>query len=500
MNAALTESARENRSRPSGWNGEMVRAAFQKAAESRQWTAGYRSMDVDRIACDAVRLSAPLPAGLRGTLFRNGPARHERGGERYGHRWDGDGMLQQFHFTDRGVSHVGQFIHTEKYNAETASARFLLSAFGTHIPGSDTAPDPIDAANVANISVLHFAGELLALWEPGSAYRIDPATLSTLGVKVWHPSLAGRPFSAHPRVEADGTLWNFGADPLNGELTIYCVARTGELIRSHVASLSQLPPIHDFATTGNHLVFLLSPLVLSKERLDGGASFAEACQWLPRQGMRALTIDKRDWSERFYDLPPGCLFHVANAWEDGNGTIRMHYMRADNPMSMIAGWSVMRGEYRHQEGARLTEVILDPARGKVTQTTVGELESEFPSIEASEVGREYTRILCLERTSGRAVGSPGYDQVAIVDVDSGRRQQFTYGDDWLVEEHIYADDPGSTRSRWILGMALDLLAKQSVINVFDANHLGDGPVAQARLDRSLPLGLHGNFRSSRADL
>ena len=88
----------------------------------------------------------------------------------------------------------------------------------------------------------------------------------------------------------------------------------------------------------------------------------------------------------------------------------------------------------------------------------------------------------------------------MVDVDSGRRQQFTYGDDWLVEEHIYADDPGSTRSRWILGMALDLRAKQSVINVFDANHLGDGPVAQIRLDRSLPLGLHGNFRSSRADL
>ena len=112
MNAASTESARENKSRPSGWKGEMVHAAFQKAAESRPWTEGYRSMDVDRIACDAVRLSAPLPAGLRGTLFRNGPARHERGGERYGHRWDGDGMLQQFHFTDRGVSHVGQFIHT----------------------------------------------------------------------------------------------------------------------------------------------------------------------------------------------------------------------------------------------------------------------------------------------------------------------------------------------------------------------------------------------------
>lgn len=487
-----------DRSRAPGWNGEMIRAAFDRAAESRPWTAGYRSLDVDRIACDQVALTAPLPAGLRGTFFRNGPARHERGGQRYGHRWDGDGMLQQFRFTDRGVSHVGQFIHTEKYNAETASERFLLSAFGTHVPGSDAAPDPIDAANVANISVIHFAGELLALWEPGSAYRIDPASLSTLGAKVWHPTLAGRPFSAHPRVEADGTLWNFGADPLSGELTIYCVARSGELTRSHVSRLVQLPPVHDFATTSNHLVFLLSPLVLSKERLEGGASFAEACQWLPQLGMRVLTIDKRDWSEQFYELPPGCLFHVANAWEDDQGTIRLHYMRADSPMSMIAGWSVMRGEYRHQEGARLTELVLNPESGSATQSAVGELESEFPAVEASEVGLACTRILCLERTAGRPADMPGYDQVATIDVSNGRRQQFTYGDNWLVEEHIYADDPGSARSRWILGMALDLRAKQSVINVFDANHLGDGPVTQARLDRALPLGLHGTFRSLQA--
>ena len=258
MGTTTTGPARADRSRSPGWNGEGLRAAFAKAAESRPWTAGYQSLDVDRIASDAVHLSAPLPAGLRGTLFRNGPARHERGGQRYGHRWDGDGMLQQFQFTDQGVSHVGQFIHTEKYKAEAASDRFLVSAFGTHVPGSVAAPDPIDAVNVANISVLHFAGELLALWEPGSAYRIDPVSLSTLGVKDWHPSLAGRPFSAHPRLEGDGTLWNFGANPLKDELTLYCIARSGELIASHVSRISQLPPIHDFATTSNHLVFLLS--------------------------------------------------------------------------------------------------------------------------------------------------------------------------------------------------------------------------------------------------
>jgi len=499
MSSATKEWARPDRPRTPGWNGELLHSGFQKACESRSWTAGYRSLDMDRIACDTVPLSAPLPDGLRGTFYRNGPARHERGGQRYGHQWDGDGMLQRFRFTDRGVSHTGQYIHTEKYIAEAARGRFLVSAFGTHVPGSDAAPDPIDTANAANISVLHFAGELLVLWEPGSAHVIDAESLATLGVKVWHPSLAGRPFSAHPRVEPDGTLWNFGVNPFSGELTLYCIAPSGELRRSHVVFVSQLPPIHDFAVTDNHLVFLLAPLLLSEDRLEAGASFAEACRWVPQLGMRVLTIDKRDWSERYYDLESGCLFHVANAWEDGHGVIRLHYMRADNPISMLAGWSVMRGEYRHQGGAHLTELVLDPMRGVAKQTTAGALEAEFPAIEGSEVGRAYTRVMCLERTPSRKADVPGYDQVATIDVSSGYRQEFRYGDDWLVEEHIFADNPGSTRSRWILGTALDLRAEQSVVSVFDADHLGDGPVTQARLTHALPLGLHGTFQSLRSD-
>ena len=299
-------------------------------------------------------------------------------------------------------------------------------------------------------------------------------------------------------MEPDGTLWNFGADPLRSELTLYCVAPTGELHSSHVVQVPQLPPIHDFATTNRHLIFLLTPLVLSKERIEGGASFAEACQWMPQLGMRVLTIDKRDWSERYYDLEPGCVFHVANAWEDAQGVIRLHYLRADNPMSMIAGWSVMRGEYRHQEGARLTELILDPIKGTAKHTGTGTLEAEFPAVEASEVGQAYTRVMCLERTESRDADVPGYDQVAVIDVSSGHRQHFKYGDDWLVEEHVLADDPGSLRSRWIVGMALDLRAKKSVVSVFDADHLADGPVTQARLEHPIPLGLHGTFSSLRA--
>ena len=489
MNSAST--VRTERLRSRGWRGEALHEAFAAASRSKPWTLGYRSLDVDRVSGEA-SISGTIPKDLRGTFLRNGPARHERGGQRYGHRWDGDGMVQRFTISDGRVSHIGQYVHTKKYETEAAADRFLVSAFGTHVPGSDAIPTEIDDVNPANINVVHFGGELLALWEAGSAYRLDPESLSTLGPKIWDPVLAGKPFSAHPRVERDGSLWNFGGDPLSDELTLYNVLADGETLRSHVVHIDQLPPTHDFGVTEHHLVFLLPPLILDRARLEAGAAFAESCQWSPSLGMRALTIDKRDWSQRTYDLPPGCLFHVANAWEERDGTIRLHYMRSDNPMSLLAGWSVMRGEYLHQEGARVTSLVLDP-NGSSSQSTLGERESEFPVVAADDVGRPYSRMLCIERSESRRMDVPGFDQVALLDVNSGASQRFSYGDDWSVEEHLFLMPAGAARPRWIAGTALDTRAGNTVLSIFEAEHLSDGPIAQARLPYSIPLGLHGTF-------
>jgi carotenoid cleavage dioxygenase len=490
---STTSSALPERPRQKGWRGEALHEAFASASVSRPWTAGYRSLDSDRIEADA-QLTGRLPPELRGTFYRNGPARHERGGQRYGHRWDGDGMVQRFDIADGRVSHVGQYVHTRKYRTESASDRLLVSGFGTHIRGSDPVPADIDDVNPANISVLHFAGDLLALWEAGSAYRLDPETLATRGLKTWDAMTAGRPFSAHPKVDPDGMLWNFGIDPLKGQLTLYHVAADGCLLHSHVLDVEQLPPTHDFGVTENHLVFLLPPLILNRDRLDSGAAFAESCQWLPALGMRVLTIDKRDWSQRSYSLPPGCLFHVANAWEEKDGTIRLQYMRADDPMSLLSGWSVMRGEYRHQTGARLTSLVLDPSTGTATQSPISEREGEFPVVAASLVSHRYERVLCLERGPSRAQDVPGFDHIALVDIGTGAAQRFFYGDHWQVEEHLLIPAPREPAPRWIAGTALDTRAGNTVLSIFDVEHVSDGPVAQARLPYSIPLGLHGTFR------
>ncbi len=148
----------------------------------------------------------------------------------------------------------------------------------------------------------------------------------------------------------------------------------------------------------------------------------------------------------------------------------------------------------------MTSVELDPASGKALRTTIGTPESEFPSIEPADVGRRYANLLCLVRGPSRRPDLPGFEQVALIDVESGDRQRFSYGDDRLAEEHLLVREHREARARWIAGTALAVGKGQTVLSVFAADALGDGPVAQARLQYALPLGLHGTFRAQPADL
>lgn len=446
----------------------------------------YRSAQAETLSTPQLALSGRIPARLRGTLFRNGPARHDLGGRRYRHWFDGDGMIQAFRFSDSGVSHVGKFVRTAKFAAETAAGRFLYSAFGTRFDDA-RAPGSPDEVNAANTSVLPFAGELLALWEGGSAYQLDPASLATVGPKVWRSDLKGMPFSAHPRVEPDGTLWNFGV--VNGRgLVLYQVSPGGQLVKADLVPVDAVPMVHDFAITERSLVFLLPPLVLDPEKSAAGASFLDSHVWNPQQPMRVLVLDKSNWSKRrWYELPAGFLFHLGNAWEDETGVIRLDYMRYADPSDMFQSFrNVMQGAQVYSEGARPTLVKLDPARGAL-QESRGE-HGEFPRIDARATGRRYSQLYSL-------CSSTGLQGIQRLDLDTGNTDRFDYGSGFVREEHIHVPDPASPRegSGWLLGTAIDLKRRVTVLSVFEASNLAAGPMARASLPYALPAGFHGNY-------
>ena len=61
--------------------------------------------------CDIDGELPPFPAG---TWLLNGPGRFERGGQRYAHWLDGDGLVRAVMFADGRVSFASRFVHTRK--------------------------------------------------------------------------------------------------------------------------------------------------------------------------------------------------------------------------------------------------------------------------------------------------------------------------------------------------------------------------------------------------
>ena len=464
---------------------------FARALEVAPELLGWRTVHADRLECTA-RIEGRLPAGLQGTLYRNGPAVHERFGLRYRHFFEGDGMVQALRFDGRGLTHRARVLATPKLASETEAGRRLFSGFGTRVHGA-MGVRRADAINTANISVLDHHDELLALWEGGSASVLDRATLEWREFKVWGESLEGLPFTAHPKVEADGTLWAFGYNLLPVRaLILYHIGADGMLVKTRLVDPGPLGIVHDFVVTARHLVIAISPLVFEPSR--GAGVLLDAFAWRPALGTRVLVVDKDDFgARRWYQLPAGFGFHHGNGWEDAGGVIRFDHCVARDPSLMTEALrNIMRGELAPAAPEHYTRYTLHPG-GRTEIEPTGE-EEEFPRIAPAVTGRRNRYVYTLGVSPA---GSGGWHLRRVVkrDHDAASSDSFDYGPGVIAEEHVFV--PRSTsRSEddgWLIGPFLDYARGLSGIAVFDARYIADGPVARAWLEYPLPLGFHGQF-------
>src|SRR5215471_6972303 len=129
-----------------------------------------------------------VPEWLRGTYYVNGPARFERAGLRYRHWLDGDGMVCALRFGADSLQFTSRFVQTRKLRDEEEAGRFLYRGFGTAFPG-DRLHRGVMLEPPVNITVLPFAGSLLAFGEQSLPMKLDPLTLATRGAYDFHGAL-----------------------------------------------------------------------------------------------------------------------------------------------------------------------------------------------------------------------------------------------------------------------------------------------------------------------
>ena len=473
-----------------GTLGGYAHAELANAGTSMpDWHIGYRTAPVGGFDPAPMTLAfGKAPADLKGSLYRNGPAQMQYGDQYASHWFDGDGLIHRIAIEDGAAVHRARFADTRKRREEQAAGKFLAPGFGTLGDESYSVEGP-DDVNAANTSVLVVDGELLALWEAGSAFAMDAETLETKGPKHWRDDLRGMPFLAHPKVEPDGRVWNLAVG--GDRVGIYRISKSGALEDFGLVNIGRAAYIHDWTMTDRHLIILVQPWINENLRPPVVAGF----EWQPQHGLQMLIVDKDDFdNQRWAQAPARMFYHTGSAWEESDGTIKFDVVLYKEPILGLGGGAAeIRGEWTGQggdENGLLTQVVIPPSGdAKLIETAI---IGEFPQVDPRARGHKRNLVAL---TSAAGIDRPGTTAITVHDWDSGKTDTFDFGQTRMVEEFLFVPKSGgsSEADAWLIGTVLNLKAGTSEVCVFDAAHVSDGPVCIWQADYSWPLGFHGTW-------
>lgn len=454
------------------------------AASAGDWTLGVADVDANVPRQTLRKLRGRAPAELSGTLFRNGPAKFHRPGGSAGHWFDGDGMVRAFRIDDGEASLTARFMDTPKRRTDTEANAVVTSGFGTPTrKGAKVSSN--DDVNPANISVMAAGGEMWALWETGSPMRFDPQTLETKGFHTFRSDLKHMPFLAHPRVEPNGRVWNLGL--FGSKAIVWRLAPGGALEAAEPIQLPRASYIHDFTATERHLVIVLQPWIQDRFAMP----YMNSLSWKPELGTQILVVDKSDFSKRrVFEAPAFFFFHLGDAWEDADGTIRFDAAMDRDPTFATKGASALI-EGKDIGGA-------EPQFGLITLKPTGAVEivrtgdGEFPRADPRFAGLSRGRTVHLTK------GSPAHPLLQAVAVTDWRREKtdsFDFGPGQIVEEMVFVPRPGGSAEfdGWLVGTTINLRSRRTELHVFDAGRVGAGPIVSWEASLALPVTFHGVF-------
>lgn len=462
--------------------------AARALAAASHWSLATADVE-DDVAPRMLRLvHGRTPEGLAGSLYRNGPAKFRRPGGSAGHWFDGDGMVRRFRIADGRASLAARFADTPKRRQEARLDAMVMPGFGTAVDPRARIGGP-DDVNASNTSVLPVGDELWALWEAGSPMAMDPGTLASNGFVTLRPDLKGMPFSAHPRIEPDGRIWNLGMS--GARAMVWRLSPGGALEHAELIDLPRASYVHDFTATARHLIILLQPWIRERHIFP----LASAYEWRPEAGTLALVIDKDDRSRRrVIELPAFGFFHLGDAWEETDGTIRFDACAyRDMSFAATGARQLLDGIAPAGGPAELALVALPPTGpGRIERAGVA---AEFPRADPRRAGlaRRYT-----VHTAGETRGRPLATGVGVTDWQRGRTRSFDFGPTHVVDEMIPVARTGSSAEGegWLIGPTINLREGVTELHVFDMARVGDGPLATWRADIALPAAFHGNWKGA----
>lgn len=439
-----------------------------------------------------LRVRGALPRELAGELYRNGPNPQFPNADARNHWFAGDGMIHSVRIEDGRAHYRNRWVRTPKWLAEHDAGRALFAGFGGKLPD---APASATDGGVANTNIVWHADRLLALEEGHAPTEMARHTLETRGY-VDFDGAADGPFTAHPKLDpVTGEMVFFGYSVgarLSAGMSYGVVDASGRVTRFERFDAPYSSMVHDFIVTERHVLFPILPLTGSLDRaMRGRPPYA----WEPDKGAY-VGVMRRDGSvdEIAWFRGDACyVFHVMNAWEDGD-MIHADVMQFEEPPLFPRASGGMTDPKKSQ--ARLARWSFDLAANTdvFTQTYLDDLSGEFPRIDDRRAGLAYRHGWYACNAEGRRGGGT-FGAIAHRDARTGRRAIHVLPDGDATSEPVFVPrGPDAAEGEgWLLAMVWRAAENRSDLLVLDATEMDSGPVATVELPVRVPFGFHGNW-------
>lgn len=438
-----------------------------------------------------------LPADLSGTIFYNGPGRLQIGEQKYGHWFDGDGMVCALTFKDRRLHFKNKFVRTLKYRQESAAGKILYRGLGTQRPGGFLNNALRAPANVANTNIIYHGDKLLALWEGGKPYELDPATLDTLGQYRYYGKLSGlKPFSAHCKISPKTKqLINFGIVPgIKPKLSLYKVSAAGQIIQQQMYPLKFPAFCHDFAVSEHYAIFFISPLMIKNTLgfLTGFKSIGESVQYDPSYQTEVWLISLDDFSVKLKtEIDPFIVIHYGNAYEQ-EGRVNLDLFQYDN-------WNVnsfLMDVFNNniEQGGDLYRYSINPEDSDDIGITKyhSNLGGDFPTWNWHRTAQSYNYLYANVILQN---GTPYYfNGIEKIDLENDVCQVHDCGSGRFTSEALFVPrkEANSEDDGYLISTVYDYKSDCNEILIIDAKDFGS-TLCRAKLKHFLPFRFHGSY-------
>eukprot|EP00012_Vannella_robusta_P007097 CAMPEP_0206194036 /NCGR_PEP_ID=MMETSP0166-20121206/6946_1 /ASSEMBLY_ACC=CAM_ASM_000260 /TAXON_ID=95228 /ORGANISM="Vannella robusta, Strain DIVA3 518/3/11/1/6" /LENGTH=501 /DNA_ID=CAMNT_0053610909 /DNA_START=69 /DNA_END=1574 /DNA_ORIENTATION=+ len=460
-----------------------------------------------------------IPNEISGSFFRNGPGLLEVYGTPLVHPIDGDGMVCSVSIKDGRAHFRSKYVATKEYTAEKAEQKALYRGMMGTNPVDDwkeslerqlkdeKVPDQPKFKNPSNTNVYFWGGKLLACWESGLPYSLDPVTLETIGRDNLGGALdESNCLAAHFRYDSvHDRLVTFSLRlslRKSTRLFIHEFDRQWNLVKQQIVEIEQYNYAHDFLLTDNYYVFHHTPFYnFTADNLMKIATMqhgpGQTMQYYPEVPSGMVVIPRypapgREGQFKFFKCEPFHIYHHINAYETETGiTFSSVCLGEAFTMEFEGKFSLFNAS---AAPGRVYSFDINLALDTMTWKQVDGCSCEFPTSNISMTGKPWRYAYLMAAEAGKP--EIPYQEVIKFDTAQSNRQVWSArSESGVIGEPVFIPHPEGKEEDdgWVIVQMYCCKTHKTQFVLLDARDLSAGPIARIHLNYHIPYGFHGTW-------